>query len=112
RETAPSWFSSAVSCSAVSCKEAFRSLVRASLLLAGVMCLSPILSAQFSRATLLGQVTDSTNSAIPSARIRITRLETNESMVEMSDGYGTYAFAFMEPGTYCNDVSAKALKSL
>ena len=52
--------------------------------------------AQFSRASILGQVTDSTNAPIPKATIKITRLDTNERLEAATDANGSFSFAFLD----------------
>jgi len=86
--------------------------VRLGSLLIGVLLIAPLASAQFSRASLLGQVTDSTNAPIPGAILRITRVENNETRVEISDVTGNYGCAFLTPGTYRIQVHAKGFKTL
>jgi hypothetical protein len=61
---------------------------------------------------VLGQVTDSTNAPIPGAILRITRVENNETRIEISDVTGNYGCAFLTPGTYRIQVHAKGFKTL
>jgi len=68
--------------------------------------------AQFSRASILGQVTDSTNAPIPKATITITRLDTNERLEATTDANGSFSFAFLNPGVYRMQASAVGFKTL
>lgn len=68
--------------------------------------------AQSSRASLLGQVTDSTKAAIPNAVLRITRIDTNETSEVHSDLAGFYAAPFLAAGVYEIQVRATGFKSL
>ena len=51
----------------------------------GALLAAPSLHAQLSRASLLGQVTDSTNAGIPLATVEITRTDTNETLTTTTD---------------------------
>jgi Carboxypeptidase regulatory-like domain len=68
--------------------------------------------AQFSRASVIGQVTDSTNAAIPNATVTIIRLDTNERQETSSDASGGFSFAFLNPGVYRVVAAAPGFKSL
>lgn len=59
-----------------------------------------ILMAQDYRATILGQVTDSTGSAIPGARIKATRVDRNETKETETTTAGVYTIPGLEPGVY------------
>ena len=86
---------------------------RAILILAlSAALFAPSAFAQFSRASILGQVVDSTNSGIPRAVVKITRIETNESVETITDASGGYSFAFLNPGAYRLQVSASGFKAL
>jgi hypothetical protein len=89
--------------------------VRASLflpLVIGAWLIAPPARAQVSRASILGQVTDSTNAAIPKATVTITRLDTNETLVTSTDDTGSYSFAFLNPGLYRLQVTAAGFETL
>ena len=59
------------------------------------LCCAATLHAQAFRASIIGRVTDSTDAAVPEAKIRIVRSETNESAETVADGQGRFSFAFL-----------------
>lgn len=77
-----------------------------------VLLLALPLHAQFSRASILGQITDSTNAPIPKATVVITRLDTNERLETSTDATGAFSFAFLNPGIYRVQASAPGFKTL
>jgi hypothetical protein len=87
-------------------------LLRASLLLGCALIGATQIRAQFSRASILGQVTDSTNAPVPNATVTITRLDTNERLDTATDASGGFSFAFLNPGVYRVTASAPGFKSL
>lgn len=87
-------------------------LLRASLLLGCALIGAVQVRAQFSRASILGQVTDSTNAPVPNATVTITRLDTNERLDTATDASGGFSFAFLNPGVYRVTASAPGFKSL
>ncbi len=82
------------------------------LLLASLLAWPFSLLAQDSRASILGQVMDSSEAAIPNAIVRMTWLSTNQTSETKSDQSGGYSFAFLPPGIYTLDVMAQGFKSL
>ena len=70
------------------------------------------LHAQAFRTSILGRITDPTDAAIPAAKIRIVRSETNESAETFADGQGTFSFAFLNPGRYTITVTAIGFRTL
>ena len=62
-------------------------------------CLAPLL-AQDPRATITGQITDSSNALIPAVTVRATNLETNVTATGVSNGQGAYEIPYLNPGTY------------
>ena len=76
-----------------------------------ILC-TGILHAQAFRASIIGRVTDSTDAAIPGARVKIVRTETNESAETTSDAFGSYSFAFLSPGRYRLTATAPGFRTL
>src|SRR5882724_7211309 len=70
------------------------------------------LSAQDFRATLLGQVRDSSGAVIPSATVRATRVENNIVSEVKTTSNGYYSIPFLYPGEYIVEVSAPGFKIL
>ena len=61
---------------------------------------SALLTAQESRATLSGAVTDPSGAAIPGARITATEIRTGVKSSTVSDASGQYTLPFLPPGQY------------
>jgi hypothetical protein len=75
------------------------------------LCLT-LAYAQDSHGSMVGQVTDSTQAVIPSAVVRATRTETNQSIETKTDEAGYFALAFLPAGNYKVEVSAQGFKTL
>src|SRR5215218_144423 len=71
-------------------------LLGAMLLLAS----AGITTAQEFRATVKGQVVDSSKAAVPGATITVTNAETNEMVTTTSNADGNYTLPFLRPGLY------------
>ena len=69
-------------------------------------------SAQDFRATLAGQVTDPSGSAIPGAQIKTFNLDTNETKAATTTAEGTFAIPYLEPGIYKVEISATGFETL
>lgn len=69
-------------------------------------------AAQDYRATVSGQVSDPSGSAIPSASITATSVATNTSKSTKSDSQGHYAIPYLEPGVYTLEVTANGFQKL
>ena len=70
------------------------------------------LHAQAFRTSILGRVTDSTDAAIPAAKVRVIRAETNESAETYADAQGAFSFAFLSPGRYTITAIAAGFRTL
>jgi len=62
--------------------------------------LVPVLHAQEVRASLTGQVTDSTGAPVPGAPVVVTNLATNVTVTAQSNEAGNYLTPFLAPGSY------------
>jgi hypothetical protein len=69
------------------------------------------LSAQDPRATITGQVTDSSTALIPAVTVRATNLETNVTATGVSNGQGAYEIPYLNPGTYKVDAEITGFKT-
>src|SRR5262245_58705318 len=58
------------------------------------------LSAQETRGTILGRVTDSTGSIVPNAIVRATNAATGVAAEGKSNAAGNYTLPYLLPGTY------------
>src|SRR5258707_9969457 len=77
-----------------------KSHARATLALAAISLLASPCVAQEARATLSGTITDSSGSAMVSARVHITNIETGIALSAQSNEVGQYHLLFVNPGTY------------
>jgi hypothetical protein len=75
----------------------------------GLGCLT--LFAQDYRATITGQVTDASKSAIPNAIVRAIQPETNEVTQATTNQEGYFTLAFLNPATYAVEVTAPGFKT-
>jgi hypothetical protein len=57
-------------------------------------------SAQEFRATVRGQVVDSSKGALPGATVTVTNTDTNETTTATTNAEGVYTIPFLRPGTY------------
>jgi hypothetical protein len=64
------------------------------------------LGAQDFRATVTGQVTDPTGSAIPNASVKVTNVSTNEVKEAKTNASGNYTVPYLDPGNYTVEISA------
>jgi carboxypeptidase family protein/TonB-dependent receptor-like protein len=74
----------------------FHGLLCAALLLA----VTGALHAQEFRATVKGQVTDSSQAALPGATVSVRNQETNEVATATTNAEGNYTIPFLRPGIY------------
>src|SRR5215208_1054912 len=74
----------------------YQALVTVALLLATVS----VAAAQEFRATVKGQVTDSSKGAVPGATVNITNKDTNEIATAVTNTEGNYTIPFLRPGAY------------
>ena len=68
--------------------------------IAPALLFSLALFSQDYRATLLGQVADSSQAAIPNVTIRVTKIDTGVSRETKSNGNGIYTITALDPGVY------------
>jgi hypothetical protein len=68
-------------------------------------------SAQETRATILGQVRDSSGAVVPTAAVKVTNVATNVSMETKTNPEGQYVLPFLVPGTYSITAGAPGFKT-
>ncbi len=84
---------------------------KASQLLALFFSLSILTFAQDFRATLTGQVTDPSGSAIPNANVKISSNATNETKQVKTNDSGAYTVPYLNPGDYTLQVTANGFET-
>jgi hypothetical protein len=65
-----------------------------------VLALASITQAQEFRATVRGQILDTSNAALPGATVTMTNTATNEVASTVTNAEGNYTIPFLRPGTY------------
>ncbi|MDQ3748672.1 MAG: TonB-dependent receptor, partial [Acidobacteriota bacterium] len=70
------------------------------------------LTAQSFKATITGQVTDSTGAVVPNATVTISETATNQSQTVTTGEDGSYTFTQLTPGAYTLKVEAANFKTL
>ena len=73
---------------------------RSGLLLAALLSLAAAGSAQESRASIAGTITDPSGSVIAAARLRLTSVDTGVAFDTISNEVGQYRYLFLNPGKY------------
>ncbi len=69
-------------------------------------------NAQDYRATILGQVVDSSGSAVPQASVTATKIDTNVSKETITNSHGIYTLVGLDPGRYNIAISASGFQSV
>ena len=87
-------------------------LTQAILLVLGTANPPIRLSAQEFRATITGEVADSTGAAIAGATITAVNVDTRVPYSATSDAHGVYSLLYILPGTYTVTVSASSFKTM
>src|SRR5262252_7832694 len=62
------------------------------------------------RATISGHVFDASGAAVPSAKIQVTNLATNETTTSVADNAGAYSVPLLRPGNYKVTATASGFK--
>jgi hypothetical protein len=65
-----------------------------------VMLSAATAAAQEFRATIRGQVLDSSKGALPGVTVTAQNIETNEIATAVSNAQGNYSIPFLRPGSY------------
>jgi hypothetical protein len=74
-------------------------------------CLGAAASAQQTRATLTGRVSDQTGAIVPNVPIVVTNMGTGAKVNGMSNGAGEYTVPFLDPGRYEVSASSTGFKA-
>ena len=69
------------------------------------------LSAQFQRGSIIGTVTDQSNSVIGNGKVTLKNLGTNEERLAATDDRGDYSFPSLLPGSYRVTAEATGFKT-
>ncbi|MBI2685599.1 MAG: TonB-dependent receptor [Acidobacteria bacterium] len=80
-----------------------------------VLCLAVwpgCLNGQDFRATITGQVTDASGSAIAGAKVRAVQRTTNQSIERETNAEGFYTLPYLQPSTYDIDVTAPGFRGM
>jgi hypothetical protein len=85
-------------------------VVRILALVCFVGALATAAFAQTSTGSISGTVTDPAGAVVPSARITLTNLDTNEVRVQLSTETGSYTFAALPPARYRMEVENPGFK--
>ena len=73
----------------------------ASLVFTSLLLMTAVVSAQQSASSgLVGQVTDSSQGAIPGATVTVTNMGTNAQRTAITDGEGRFSVPALPPATY------------
>ncbi len=80
-----------------------------SALLAALSC---VLFAQDFRATISGQVTDSSGAAIPGAKVRAVQRSTNQVSEVTTNHNGFYTLPYLQPSTFDLEVTSTGFNTL
>ena len=85
---------------------------KASWLIAATILFSQVpIQAQEARATLLGRVTDASDSVITGAKVTATNVDTGVSFISSTNRTGDYIFPLLVPGPYTIAVESAGFKS-
>ena len=85
--------------------------VLASALIASLLALAPNARAQVLYGSIVGNVSDESNAAVPGAKVTITQTETNQSRETLTGDNGVYSFTNVLAGTYSVAVSKEGFQT-
>ena len=74
--------------------------IRAAVCAVAVVGAAATAAAQEFRATVRGQVVDSSGARMPGATVSVQNTETNEMATATTNAEGTYSIPFLRPGPY------------
>ena len=77
---------------------------------AAVLALAVTSTAQEFRATVRGQVVDSSQAALPGATVTVLNTETNEVATATTNAEGSYTIPFLRPGLYTMTVELEGFQ--
>lgn len=77
-----------------------------------LVCANSFCFAQEFRASILGQVTDSTGAAVPSVKVRATKIDTNVSREVDTTSDGFYTIPGLDPGRYNVTIAKEGFRTV
>ena len=87
-------------------------MLKLGLLLASLLALSSMASAQVATAEISGAILDSTGASVGNAKVIATNTETNVAHQARSDATGHYIITLLPPGDYTLSVEAPGFRKL
>jgi hypothetical protein len=84
--------------------------VRYFAILAAMLLISAVASAQTGNAIVKGAVSDATGSVVPRANVRLTNAATNVARVTTTSAEGLYYFGDIQPGAYTIGIETAGFK--
>ena len=88
-----------------------RPMLRAGLLLAGILTLTLPAPAQSTTGTIYGAVADPTGASIPGAQVTITDVHTGVKQTTKTNGTGEYTFTTVNPGDFSATAASAGFKT-
>lgn len=92
-------------------KSAKRIFLSSAIIAFGLLLFTPQMFAQTFKATVVGQITDSTGAVVPNATVTIIQEATNQSQTISTNEEGKYTFTQLDPGTYTLRIEAPNFKT-
>ncbi|CAN5127305.1 hypothetical protein BH20ACI1_BH20ACI1_11900 [soil metagenome] len=92
-------------------KKINKNLVCSLIIAFGLLLFAPQMFTQTFKATVVGQVTDSTGAVVPNATVKIIEDATNQSQTVTTTEDGKYTFTQLNPGSYSLRVEAMNFKA-
>ena len=86
--------------------------MRKSCFLIGLLLFSAVASAQESRGSITGKITDPQGASIPGATVIVTNIETNQLNRTKSNETGYFEVTFLNPGRYQVTVESTGFRKL
>ena len=92
-------------------KNTSKNLVCSLIIAFGLLLFAPQMFTQTFKATVIGQVTDSTGAVVPNATVTIIQDATNQSQTVTTGEDGSYVINQLDPGTYTLKVEGANFKT-
>src|SRR5580704_13346527 len=93
-------------------KRQWCSLLALASLSAALFSLAPVAHSQtMTTGDIVGSVTDATGAVVPTAKVTVRFVDTNDVRSAVTDANGQYRFSLMRPGDYLVSGEATGLKS-
>jgi len=85
--------------------------MRALALICPMLLFSTFADGQVAFGTMVGNVTDPSGAAVPSANVKITLTRTNDVRTAQTDATGSFNISTVTPGTYKVEIAAEGFRS-